>query len=412
MNIIRTAGLLAFLTALFMCVGYLLGGSGGMMIALVMACAMNLYSWWNSDKMVLRMQGAEEVSRDNHPEYYDMVAELAENAALPMPKVYVMHTEQPNAFATGRSPENAAVAASSGLLDMLNKNEVAGVIAHELAHIKNRDTLTMTISASIAGAISMLGNFAFFIGGRRQGGGILGMLVAMFVAPFAASVVQMAISRTREYAADRMGAFICGDPLALASALEKITYGVQAHRMESVERNHAQAHMFIINPLLNRSGDSLFSTHPSTENRIAALQTLAEEMRQSDFGQDHYSDQELGHSTNQIHDDAASPWGQRGDQTRKEQKPEKSNPWGKRPRKDERQHDDTTGADDAWGERSVKQAKVPRKKVKKTLKDPLWGRRSSKVEENTESPSKKKAGTKSKSGVTQKKSKKDNNPWD
>ncbi|WEX09757.1 zinc metalloprotease HtpX [Chelativorans sp. AA-79] len=280
MNMIRTAMLLAFMTALFMAVGYLIGGSGGMMIALVIAAAMNLFSYWNADKMVLRMHHAVEVDERTAPEYYGIVRDLARRANLPMPRVYVIDNPQPNAFATGRNPQNAAVAATTGLLHRLTPEEVAGVMAHELAHVQNRDTLTMTITATLAGAISMLGNFAFFFGGSRDNNnplGFIGILVAMIVAPLAAMIVQMAISRTREYAADRRGAEICGQPLWLASALNKISRA--AHQVVNVdaERNPATAHLFIINPLSGQRMDNLFSTHPNTENRIAALQAIARE---------------------------------------------------------------------------------------------------------------------------------------
>jgi heat shock protein HtpX len=218
MNLMRTAMLLAFMTALFMAVGFLIGGRGGMMIALVIAAGMNFFSYWNSDSMVLRMYRAQEVDERNAPEYYGIVRDLSRNAGLPMPKVYVIDNPQPNAFATGRNPENAAVAASTGLLNALSYDEVAGVMAHELAHVQNRDTLTMTLTATLAGAISMLGNFAFFFGGNRENNnplGFIGVLVAMIVAPFAAMIVQMAVSRTREYSADRRGAEICGKPLGV-----------------------------------------------------------------------------------------------------------------------------------------------------------------------------------------------------
>ena len=283
MNIVRTAMLLAFMTALFMGVGLLVGGKGGMMIALVVAVAMNFFSYWNSDRMVLSMYGAQEVDERTAPEYYGIVRDLAKNAGLPMPRVYVLNSEQPNAFATGRNPENAAVAASTGLLHALSYEEVAGVMAHELAHIQNRDTLTMTITATFAGAISMLANFAMFFGGSRDNNnplGFVGILVTMIVAPFAAMLVQMAISRTREYSADRRGAEICGNPLWLASALKKIAMAAERVPNMSAERNPATAHMFIINPLSGERMDNLFSTHPNTENRIAALEGLAQEMRQ------------------------------------------------------------------------------------------------------------------------------------
>ncbi|KGF69891.1 peptidase [Hoeflea sp. BAL378] len=280
MNLVRTAMLIALMTALFMGVGYLIGGAGGMMIAFLVAAAMNLFSYWNSDKMVLRMHHAVEVDERTAPEFYRIVADLAQNAGLPMPKVYVIRNAQPNAFATGRNPENAAVAASTGLLETLTDEEVAAVMAHELAHVQNRDTLTMTITATLAGAISMLGNFAFFFGGNRNNNnplGIIGVLVAVIVAPLAAMIVQMTISRTREYAADRRGAEICGNPLWLASALRKIAGRAGRIVNEDAERNPATAHMFIINPLNGQRMDSLFSTHPATENRIAALEAMVAE---------------------------------------------------------------------------------------------------------------------------------------
>lgn len=281
MNMMKTAMLIAFMTALFMGVGYLIGGTGGMMIAFVIALAMNAFSYWNSDKMVLRMHNAVEVDRKNAPEYYGIVEALAGRAGLPMPKVYLIESDQPNAFATGRNPENAAVAATTGLLHRLSREEVAGVMAHELAHVQNRDTLTMTVTATLAGAISMLGNFAFFFGGSRDNNnpfGFIGVLVAMIVAPFAAMIVQMAISRTREYSADRRGAEICGNPEWLASALKKIAMAAGRTVNVAAERNPATAHMFIINPLNGERADSLFSTHPDTENRIRALMAMAAEM--------------------------------------------------------------------------------------------------------------------------------------
>ena len=280
MNLVRTAMLIALMTALFMGVGYLIGGAGGMMIAFIIAAGMNLFSYWNSDKMVLSMHHAVEVDERTAPEFYRIVADLAQNAGLPMPKVYVIRNAQPNAFATGRNPQNAAVAASTGLLEALSDEEVAAVMAHELAHVQNRDTLTMTITATLAGAISMLGNFAFFFGGNRDNNnplGFIGVLVAMIVAPLAAMLVQMTISRTREYAADRRGAEICGNPLWLASALRKIAGRAGRIVNEDAERNPATAHMFIINPLSGQRMDNLFSTHPATENRIAALEAMAEE---------------------------------------------------------------------------------------------------------------------------------------
>ena len=280
MNYMRTAILLAGLTALFMGVGFLIGGQAGMLIALVIAAATNLFSYWNADKLVLSMNGAQEVDERTAPDFVALVRELSQRAGLPMPRVYLMDNPQPNAFATGRNPENAAVAATTGLLQALSREEVAGVMAHELAHVKNRDTLTMTITATIAGAISMLAQFGAFFGGNRENNnmGFIGQLALMILAPIAAMIVQMAISRTREYAADRMGAEICGRPLWLASALGRID--AAAHRIENVpaEHNPATAHMFIINPLSGARMDNLFSTHPATENRIAALEVLAREM--------------------------------------------------------------------------------------------------------------------------------------
>ena len=276
MNYLKTMILLAGLTGLFCAAGYLLGGQGGMMMALMVAVVMNVGSYWFSDKIVLSMYGAQPVRSG---QVYDMVEELAQNAGLPMPKVYVMETSQPNAFATGRNPENGAVAVTTGIMQILNAEELRGVIAHELAHIKNRDTLIMTITATIAGALGILANFAMFSGGRRdQPGGAFGAIAVMILAPIAAMLVQMAISRTREYAADRGGAEISGKPMALASALQKIQHGAQRVDNHTAEQNPATAHMFIINPLHARSTDNLFSTHPSTQNRISALQEIAGEM--------------------------------------------------------------------------------------------------------------------------------------
>jgi heat shock protein HtpX len=280
MNYFRTALLLAGLTALFMGVGFLIGGKSGAMIALVVAAATNLFTWWNSGRMVLSMYGAHEVDRNSAPDLYNLVAGLAANAQLPMPRVFVMDEAQPNAFATGRNPQNAAVAVTVGLMEQLSREELAGVIAHELAHIKNHDTLTMTITATIAGAISMIAQFGMFFGGHRNnnGPGVIGSIVMMIAAPFAAMLVQMAISRTREYAADNLGARICGNPMSLASALGRIENAAHQVPNYDAERNPATAHMFIINPLTGQGMDNLFATHPSTENRIAALQALAAEM--------------------------------------------------------------------------------------------------------------------------------------
>lgn len=278
MNYFKTAILLAGLTALFMGVGYLIGGSGGAVIALVIAAATNLFAYWNSDRMVLSMHGAHEVDARSAPDLVRLVADLAGRAGLPMPKVYLMDNPQPNAFATGRDPEHAAVAVTTGLLQMLSREELAGVIAHELAHIRNRDTLIMTVTATIAGAISMIAQFGMFFGGNRDsnnGPGLIGSLAMMILAPLAAMLVQMAISRTREYSADDLGARICGQPMWLASALVKIDGA--AHRIPNMDAEHnpATAHLFIINPLSGRGMDNLFATHPSTENRVHELQRLA-----------------------------------------------------------------------------------------------------------------------------------------
>jgi len=275
MGYLKTTLLMAGLTALFMGIGFMIGGGGGMIIALILAVGMNVYSWWNSDKMVLRYYKAKQVDQSTVPELYNMVVQLAENAQLPMPKVYIIENDQPNAFATGRNPENAAVAATTGLLRRLSSGEVAGVMAHELAHIKNRDTLIMTMTASIAGAISMLANMMMFMGGGRDNRmGIIGTLAVMFLAPFAASIVQMAISRSREYEADRVGAEICGKPDWLADALGKIALKAKVIDNNAAEKNPSTAHMFIINPLHVHAIDGLFSTHPKTEERIRRLRAM------------------------------------------------------------------------------------------------------------------------------------------
>ena len=276
MNGIKTGILLAGLTALFMGAGFLLGGEGGMMIALIFACATNLFAYWNADKIVLRMYNAKEVTAQSAPGFYGIVEQLARRAQMPMPKVYIIDSDQPNAFATGRNPENAAVAATRGLLRILDNEEIAGVMAHELAHVKNRDTLIMTVTATIAGALSMLANFALFFGGNRNNPlGIIGTIAVMILAPIAAMLVQMAISRTREYGADAGGAEICGNPMWLARALEKLEQGSRQIDNDAAEANPATAHMFIVNPLHARSVDSLFSTHPKTANRVQKLREIA-----------------------------------------------------------------------------------------------------------------------------------------
>ena len=323
MNYLRTAMLLAGLTALFMGVGYLIGGESGALIALVAAAAMNFFAYWNSDRMVLSMHGAQEIDERTAPDLFRLVRELSQRAGLPMPKIYLMDNPQPNAFATGRNPQHAAVAVTTGLLHTLQPNEIAGVIAHELAHIKNHDTLIMTITATIAGAISMLAQFGmFFGGGNRENNstGLIGTLAMVILAPIAAMLVQMAISRTREYAADNMGALISEQPTALASALAKISNAAHAIPNEEAERNPATAHMFIINPLSGQRMDNLFSTHPATENRIAALNELAREMGQSGFSGESRSDRFASGSHYAGETPSAGPWA-RGNRAR-------GGPWG------------------------------------------------------------------------------------
>jgi heat shock protein HtpX len=292
-NYLKTGLLLAVLTAIFVSMGALVGGQSGLVIAFFIALGMNLLSLWNSDRIVLTMHGAQEVDAAAAPEYYELVQQLAAQAGLPMPRVCIMHSPQPNAFATGRSPSRSAVCASTGLLDTLTREEAAGVIAHELAHIKNRDTLTMTVAATVAGAISMFANmmqFGLLFGGGRDregnGAGIFGTLATIILAPLAATLVQLAISRSREYQADRIGAAICGNPLWLASALRKIHHYASEIRNPTAEAVPASAHLFIINPLSGWGVDNLFSTHPNTENRIAELERLAAEWGQLGHGGD------------------------------------------------------------------------------------------------------------------------------
>jgi heat shock protein HtpX len=278
MNMMRTALLLAAMTALFLVVGYLIAGEGGALIAFVLALAMNGWAYWNSDKMVLRMHNAQPVTRESAPDLVGLVEQLARRAELPMPAVYLLETNQPNAFATGRNPENSAVAVTRGLIQSCDSEELAGVIAHELAHIKNRDTLIMTITATLAGAIGFLSQFAFFFGGGRDNRnplGMVGMLLVMILAPLAAMLVQTAISRTREYSADRGGAMICGQPLWLARALQRIEQLARGVVNEPAERNPASAHLFIVNPLHMGGIDSLFRTHPPTAERVRRLRELA-----------------------------------------------------------------------------------------------------------------------------------------
>jgi len=272
----KTFVLMAALTALFMGIGALIGGGTGAVLALVVAGAMNLWGWWNADRSVLRMTGAREVDERTAPDFVRLVHRLADGAGMPRPKVYVIDSDQPNAFATGRNPQNAAVAATTGLLRRLDAQEVAAVMAHELAHVQNRDTLIMTVTATFAGAIGMLANFAMFFGRDRQGG-VLAAIAVMIFAPLAAGLVQMAISRSREYEADKVGAAICGNPLWLARALTKINAFAKGIDNAQAERNPALAHLFIVNPLHAHRRDALFSTHPATENRVAALEALAAE---------------------------------------------------------------------------------------------------------------------------------------
>ena len=272
MNMLKTTMLLAALTALFMALGYTLGGSGGAVISLLVAAGMNLFTYWNADKIVLKMHNAREVDAASEPNFHGMVANLARRANMPMPRVYIIDSPHPNAFATGRNPENAAVAATTGLLSMLSRDEVEGVMAHELAHLKNRDTLIMTMVATIAGALSMLANFGLFFRDNDRNG--LATLLAVLIAPFAAMIVQLAISRTREYGADRTGAEISGKPLALASALAKISGAAQAIPNPVSERNPSAAQLYIVPTHVSE----MFSTHPATENRIAELEAIAEQM--------------------------------------------------------------------------------------------------------------------------------------
>lgn len=288
MNYAKTALLLAALTAIFVAVGAAVGGKSGLILAFIMALGMNAMSLWKSDTMVLKMFKAQEVDDRTAPEFVGLVRELAQRAELPMPRVYVMNSPQPNAFATGRNPSNAAVCASTGLLEALSREELAGVMAHELAHIKNRDTLTMAVAATMGGAVSMFAQylqFGFIFGGARDDrGSALGTLFAAIVAPMAAMLVQMAISRSREYSADRMGAMIAGNPLWLASALKKISVLARQVPNQRAESFPGAAHVFIVNPLSGRGVDNLFSTHPNPENRIAELEALAREMGVTGYG--------------------------------------------------------------------------------------------------------------------------------
>ncbi len=308
MNILRTGMLLAALTAIFVGVGYLIGGTSGALIAFLVAAGMNFFAYWNADRLVLSMHRAREVDARSAPDLYAMVGRLAARAGIPTPRVYVADNPQPNAFATGRNPDHAAVCVTTGLMQVLDRDEIEGVIAHELGHVRNRDTLIMTITATIAGAVSMLANFAFFFGGgmgrdNNNGNplGIIGVLVAAIVAPIAALMVQMAISRTREYSADRAGAEISGKPRALASALARISNAAERVPNMSAERNPATAHLFIVNPLSGARMDNLFSTHPATENRIRALLGMEGESTGRPAG---FAVPRLGRSA-----PASGPWG-------------------------------------------------------------------------------------------------------
>jgi heat shock protein HtpX len=281
-NLMKTAMLMAAITALFMAVGQAMGGQQGMVLALLVALGMNFFSYWFSDKMVLKMYNAREVDENTAPGFYRMVRELAQKAELPMPRVYIIDEEAPNAFATGRNPHHAAVAATTGIMRVLNERELRGVMAHELAHVKHRDILISTISATMAGAISMLANFAMMFGSRDSEGrpsNPIATIAVMILAPLAASLIQMAISRAREFEADRGGAEISGDPRALASALDKINRYARRIPLEATERHPETAQMMIVNPLSGGGLRGLFSTHPATEERVARLLALAASMR-------------------------------------------------------------------------------------------------------------------------------------
>ena len=277
-NWLKTSLLMAAIVALFGAVGFLIGGQSGMLIALLFAAAMNLFAYWNSDKLVLRMYNAQEVNAQSGGRLYQIVAELARRAGLPMPRVYVIDEPQPNAFATGRSPEHAAVAATTGIMGILTERELRGVIAHELTHVKHRDTLISTLSATVAGAISMLANFGMFFGGRDSEGRSVNPALAilvMILAPLAAMLIQMAISRAREFGADAGGAEISGDPEALASALRKIEAYARGQPLPPAQAHPETAQMMIINPLSGGGIASLFATHPPTEERVARLMQMA-----------------------------------------------------------------------------------------------------------------------------------------
>ncbi|MGH6828834.1 MAG: M48 family metalloprotease [Rhizomicrobium sp.] len=273
MNLFKTVFLMSLLTGLFLVVGALIGGGTGMVIAFAIAAGLNLFAYWNSDRMLLSMYGARQVDGTTAPDLVHIVQRLAAQAGLPAPKVFISTNPQPNAFATGRSPKHAAVCVTSGLLDRVNNQELAGVLAHELSHVKNRDTLTMTITAVIAGAVGMLANFAFFMGGRRNPLGLVGVLLVTLLAPVTAMLVQAAISRSREFEADRAGAELTGRPLWLADALSEIDRSARITLNPAADANPATAHMFIVNPLHGRLS-GMFASHPSTEERIARLHAM------------------------------------------------------------------------------------------------------------------------------------------
>jgi heat shock protein HtpX len=288
MNTFRTTILLAVLTALLVWAGDMMGGRQGAVMALILAGGMNFFSYWFSDKIVIKMYGGQEVSAQDDPELYGLVQDLAQRAGLPMPKVYMLPQETPNAFATGRNPHHAAVAVTQGIRHILTKRELAGVLGHELSHVQNRDILVSTIAATLAGAISYLAymaQWAAIFGGHRDrdgeggGGNVFGLLIMMIVAPLAAMLIQMAVSRSREYGADERGAKITGDPLALASALRKLHMGAQNIPLQVNDATaNATAHMFIVNPLTGRGLAHLFSTHPPMEERIARLEAMMKAM--------------------------------------------------------------------------------------------------------------------------------------
>ncbi|MGH6888470.1 MAG: zinc metalloprotease HtpX [Rhizomicrobium sp.] len=279
-NALRTGLLMAALTGLFLIVGFLVGGEIGMFVAFLFAAGSNLFAYWNSDKVVLSLYGARAVDTQSAPDLVHVIGALAQKAGLPKPKVYIADNPQPNAFATGRNPEHAAVCVTTGLLKRVDREELAGVLAHELSHVKNRDTLTMTLVATLAGAVAMLANFAFFFGGRNRNPlGIVGILLVTLLAPIAAVLVQMAISRRREFEADRCGAELSGRPLWLASALQRIEHGATAIDNPAADANPATAHMFIVNPLHGGLA-GMFASHPSTEERITRLRTMATSLGQ------------------------------------------------------------------------------------------------------------------------------------